>query len=124
MQRKGERKVRELKRRAAALDEAAKSTDDPALKQGLNDDFAAVSVRLKNAEKTLKDFCRQTGRRNDTFRSQVNGFGRSVSQKAVYQNNLAFQESMRKKGFQNPPKSLAKMEEMQYNDPKSLFSIF
>lgn len=62
MQRKGERKVRALKRRAAALDEAAKNTDDPALKQGLNDDFAAVSVRLKDAEKTLKDFCRQTGR--------------------------------------------------------------
>ena len=83
MQRKGERKVRELKRRAAALDEAAKSTDDPALKQGLNDDFAAVSVRLKDAEKTLQDFCRQTGRRNDTFRSQVNGFGRSTAQRAV-----------------------------------------
>lgn len=83
MQRKGERKVRALKRRAAALDEAAKSTDDPVLKQGLNDDFAAVSVRLKDAEKTLQDFCRQTGRRNDTFRSQVNWFGRSVSQRAV-----------------------------------------
>lgn len=83
MQRKGERKVRALKRRAAALDEAAKNTDDPALKQGLNDDFAAVSVRLKDAEKTLKDFCRQTGRRNDTFRPQVNGFGRSTAQRAV-----------------------------------------
>ena len=83
MQRKGERKVRALKRRAAALDEAAKNTDDPALKQGLNDDFSAVSVRLKDAEKTLKDFCRQTGRRNDTFRSQVNGFGRSTAQRAV-----------------------------------------
>lgn len=83
MQRKGERKVRALKRRAAALDEAAKNTDDPALKQDLNDDFAAVSVRLKDAEKTLKDFCRQTGRRNDTFRSQVNGFGRSTAQRAV-----------------------------------------
>lgn len=83
MQRKGERKVRTLKRRAAALDEAAKNTDDPVLKQGLNDDFSAVSVRLKDAEKTLKDFCRQTGRRNDTFRSQVNGFGRSTAQRAV-----------------------------------------
>ncbi|WP_303128734.1 phage minor capsid protein [uncultured Ruminococcus sp.] len=83
MQRKGERKVRALKRRAAALDEAAKNTDDPVLKQGLNDDFAAVSVRLKDAEKTLKDFCRQTGRRRDAFREQVNGFGRSTAQRAV-----------------------------------------
>lgn len=47
-----ERKVRTLKRRAAALEEAAKNTDDPVLKQGLNDDFSAVSVRLKDAEKS------------------------------------------------------------------------
>lgn len=83
MQRKGERKVRTLKRRAAALEEAAKNTDDPALKQSLNDDFSAVSVRLKDAEKTLKDFCRQTGQRSDPFREQVNGFGRSTAQRAV-----------------------------------------
>ena len=83
MQRKGERKVRTLKRRAAALEEAAKNTDDPALKQSLNDDFSAVSVRLKDAEKTLKDFCQQTGQRRDTFREQVNGFGRSTAQRAV-----------------------------------------
>lgn len=84
MQRKGERKVRTLKRRAAALEEAAKNTDDPVLKQGLNDDFSAVSVRLKDAEKTLKDFCQQTGQRRDTFREQVNGFGRSTAQRAVH----------------------------------------
>lgn len=84
MQRKGERKVRTLKRRAAALEEAAKNTDDPALKQSLNDDFSAVSVRLKDAEKTLKDFCRQTGQRRDAFREQVNGFGRSTAQRAVH----------------------------------------
>ena len=83
MQRKGERKVRTLKRRAAALEEAAKNTDDPVLKQGLNDDFSAVSVRLKDAEKTLKDFCQQTGQRRDTFREQVNGFERSTAQRAV-----------------------------------------
>ena len=84
MQRKGEQKVRTLKRRAAALEEAAKNTDDPVLKQGLNDDFSAVSVRLKDAEKTLKDFCQQTGQRRDTFREQVNGFGRSTAQRAVH----------------------------------------
>lgn len=83
MQRKGERKIRTLKRRAAALEEAAKNTDDPVLKQSLNDDFSAVSVRLKDAEKTLKDFCQQTGQRRDPFREQVNGFGRSTAQRAV-----------------------------------------
>lgn len=40
-------------------------------------------MRLKDAEKTLKDFCQQTGQRRDTFREQVNGFGRSTAQRAV-----------------------------------------
>ena len=40
-------------------------------------------MRLKDAEKTLKDFCRQTGQQRDAFREQVNGFGRSTAQRAV-----------------------------------------
>ena len=79
----------------------------------LSGDYTAEQL-----EADLRDFCKQTRRRNDTFRQQVHGFGRSEAQRAVHQNNLAFQESMRKKGFQNPPKSLAKMEKMRYNDPK------
>lgn len=118
MQRAGERKVRALKRRTLAAQEAVKSAPDDATRSMLESDYTAHAAKLKDAEKQLKDFCKQTGRRNDTFRTQVHGFGRSDAQKAVYQNNLAFQKTMRKKGFQNPPKSLAKMEKMQYNNPK------
>lgn len=118
MQRAGERKVRALKRRTLAAQEAVKSAPDDATRSMLESDYTAHAAKLKDAEKQLKDFCKQTGRRNDTFRTQVHGFGRSEAQKAVYQSNLAFQKAMRKKGFQSPPKSLAKMEKMQYNNPK------
>lgn len=100
-------------RRAIAMQSAMDNAKDDATKEELSGDYTAEQL-----EADLQDFCRQTGRRNDTFRQQVHGFGRSEAQRAVHQNNLAFQESMRKKGFQNPPKSLAKMEKMRYNDPK------
>lgn len=83
MQRAGERKVRAIKRKAVALDEAANAATEPKLKQHLTDDFTTVSVRLKDAEKTLKDFCKQTGRRRDAFREQILEFERSQAQKAV-----------------------------------------
>lgn len=118
MQRAGERKVRALKRRTLAAQEAVKNAPDDATRSMLESDYTAHAAKLKDAEKQLKDFCKQAGRRNDTFRTQVHGFGRSEAQKAVYQSNLAFQKAMQKKGFQSPPKSLAKMEKMQYNNPK------
>lgn len=83
MQRAGERKVRALKRRTLAAQEAVKSAPDKETKAVLQADYAANAAKLKDAEKQLKDFCKQTGRRNDTFRTQVHGFGRSEAQKAV-----------------------------------------
>ena len=83
MQRAGERKVRALKRRTLAAQEAVKSAPDDATRSMLESDYTAHAVKLKDAEKQLKDFCKQTGRRNDTFRTQVHGFGRSEAQKAV-----------------------------------------
>lgn len=83
MQRAGERKVRALKRRTLAAQEAVKSAPDKETKAVLQADYAANAVKLKESEKQLKDFCKQTGRRNDTFRTQVHGFGRSEAQKAV-----------------------------------------
>ena len=105
-------------RRAIAMQSAMDNAKDDATKEALSGDYTAAALKLKQLEADLRDFCRQTGRRNDTFWQQVHGFGRSEAQRAVHQNNLAFQESMRKKGVQNPPKSLAKMEKMRYNDPK------
>ena len=83
MQRAGERKVRALKRRTLAVQEAVKSAPDDATRSMLESDYTAHAAKLKDAEKQLKDFCKQTGRRNDTFRTQVHGFGRSEAQKAV-----------------------------------------
>ncbi len=40
--------------------------------------------KLKSQEAKLKDFCQKTNRRVDTFRVQVSGFDKSVSQKAVW----------------------------------------
>ncbi|WP_276686755.1 phage minor capsid protein [Ruminococcus callidus] len=84
MQRAGERNVRALKRRTLAAQTAVENAPDEETRVALQADYEANAVKLKDAEKTLKDFCHQTGRRNDTFRSQVNGFGRSASQKAVH----------------------------------------
>lgn len=84
MQRAGERNVRALKRRTLAAQTAVKNAPDEETRAALQADYEANAVKLKAAEKQLKDFCHQTGRRNDTFRSQVNGFGRSASQKAVH----------------------------------------
>lgn len=84
MQRAGERKVRALKRRTLAAQEAVKSAPDDATRSILESDYTAHAAKLKDAEKQLKDFCKQTGRRNDTFRTQVHGFGRSEAQKAVH----------------------------------------
>lgn len=83
MQRAGERKVRALKRRTLAAQEAVKSAPDDATRSILESDYTAHAAKLKDAEKQLKGFCKQTGRRNDTFRTQVHGFGRSEAQKAV-----------------------------------------
>lgn len=84
MQRAGERNVRALKRRTLAAQTAVENAPDEETRAALQTDYEANAAKLKAAEKTLKDFCRQTRRRNDTFRSQVNGFGRSVSQRAVH----------------------------------------
>lgn len=83
MQRAGERKVRALKRRTLAAQETVKNAPDDATRSMLESDYTAHAAKLKDAEKQLKDFCKQTGRRNDTFRTQVHGFGRSEAQKAV-----------------------------------------
>ena len=84
MQRQGERNVRALKRRTLAAQTAVENAPDEETKAVLQADYAANAVKLKDAEKQLKTFCSQTGQRRDTFREQVDGFGRSAAQKAVH----------------------------------------
>lgn len=79
VQRAMERKIRSTRRELIGLDELIKGGDS-----GAKVDFDNLSVRLKKQETKLKDFCKNTDRRVDKFRVQVNGFDKSVSQKAVW----------------------------------------
>lgn len=56
---------------------------DDSTKEALSGDYTTAASKLKQLEADLRDFCRQTGHRNDTFRQQVHGFGRSEAQRAV-----------------------------------------
>ncbi len=90
-----ERDIRKLKREAAAINAGIESAGSEALEKGLREDFAAVSVKLKAREKELKEFLQHTGNLPDTSRVWVNGFGRSVSQKAVHANKKALTSGMK-----------------------------
>ena len=96
MQRFQERQIRSTKRKLTGYDAGVKAADDEVLKNTLQQRFESESVRLKEQEKKLKAFCRQTGRRIESARTQVHavldskgnivGFNRSVAQKAVWAN--------------------------------------
>lgn len=84
MQRKFERDIRGLKREAAAADTGRSNAPNDELRQQFSNDFTAVSVKLKEKERQLNDFLKQTGELPDNARTQVMGFGRSQAQKAVW----------------------------------------
>lgn len=86
IQRRKEREIRDLKREAVAYDTAIKETDDEELKSKLKDDFTKTSNKLKDKEKALADFTKETGIKRDKFREQVQGFNRSVSSKSTWAN--------------------------------------
>lgn len=96
MQRAQERKIRGTKRKLVGYDAGMKNTDDEASKALFQKQFNAESVRLKQQEKMLKDFCKKTGRQYESARTQVHavkddkgnivGFNRSVARKAVWAN--------------------------------------
>lgn len=86
MQRKFERDIRSLKREAVAYDTGCSTAADNMLKQQFSDDFTAVSVKLKDKERQLEKFLKDTGNLPDNARVWVNGFNKSVSQKAVWAN--------------------------------------
>ncbi len=97
MQRFQERQIRSTKRKLTGYDAGIKvAGNDEVLKNTLQQRFESESVRLKEQEKKLKEFCRQTGRRVESARTQVHavldskgnivGFNRSVAQKAVWAN--------------------------------------
>ena len=82
-QRRLERAVRDCKLRLSATDAARQETTDPKLRAQLDEDFARQSKALREARDKLADFQNGTGLLPDTSRTQVYGYGRSISQKAV-----------------------------------------
>ena len=70
MQRALERKIRKAKREYLSLDAAGQDT-------------AESAVKLRRARTQLNDFLTETGLRQDNFREQVAGFGRSAAARAT-----------------------------------------
>lgn len=86
-QRAYERAVRQSKRELAALDASrSAASDDDALKQKLDREFQRKAVVLKRREAKLAEHLRASGLLPDNSRVRVDGFGRSVSGKAVWAN--------------------------------------
>ena len=82
-QRDMERQVRQTRNGLVGLDEGMK------VNPALQNEFAATSIKPKDQEARLKDFCGQTGLTYETPRVQVQGFNISVSQRTVWANKKA-----------------------------------
>ncbi|MGN0598875.1 MAG: phage minor capsid protein [Oscillospiraceae bacterium] len=91
-QRAYERSIRKSKRELSALDGARSATEDPVLKAKLDREFERKSVTLKNREARLAEHLKATGLLPDNSRVRVDGFGKSVSQKAVWANKHYIQK--------------------------------
>lgn len=86
-QRAYERKIRESKRILAAYDESIKNADDEAIKKAYQNIFNKESVKLKNREAELNNFCDKTGLLKRNVRVQKYGFNKTISQKVIDSNN-------------------------------------
>lgn len=93
MQRALERNIREKKRQVSAAHACIESAQSDMEAKFAKEDFQKASVNLKKAEQNLKDFLKQTGFQNDNARTWVNGFGRSISQKAIHANKKSLTSS-------------------------------
>lgn len=82
-QRGYERAIRKSKRELAALDGARSSVSDPAKRAKLDREFERKSATLKRRETRLSEHLKSTGLLPDNSRVRVDGFNKSVSQKAV-----------------------------------------
>lgn len=115
-QRAYERSIRKSKRELSALDGARSATEDPVLKAKLDREFERKSVTLKNREARLAEHLKATGLLPDNSRVRVDGFGKSVSQKAYHTANKSYTAYMHQLGIENPPKTIALFNEMMYNN--------
>ena len=124
-QRSMERAVKQSKSTLVAYDEAMKNVEFDEERSAWMQEFEKESVKLKNREAKLVDFCEQTGLQRDRFREQVfaantmngvKGFGKSTSAKAVRSAQNHYDIWRKSIGAENTPKTLAKYYEMKYND--------
>ncbi len=124
-QRSMERAVKQSKSTLVAYDEAMKNVGFDEERSAWMQEFEKESVKLKNREAKLVDFCEQTGLQRDRFREQVfatntmngvKGFGKSTSAKAVRSAQNHYDIWRKSIGAENTPKTLAKYYEMKYND--------
>ena len=85
-QRYYERQIRATKRELAGYDAAITAATDGQTRAALQQEFDRASVKLKKQEGKLKDWTKEKELTPDPSRVQAGGFGRSVSQKAVWAN--------------------------------------
>lgn len=114
-QRALERRIRQTKRTLAACDEAINNLSDEELLKSLQKEFNWHSKKLKRQESELNAFCRKTDLLPDNSRTQVAGFGKSTSQKAVHSANKYYKTWSSEHNINNI-KTLAEYYNVKYND--------
>jgi hypothetical protein len=85
---------------------------------GDGDGLKEAAVRLRQDKSKYTDYCKAHGLGVHNENTQVYGYDRSKSMKTVWAERNAFIDNMHEKGVENPPKSLAKFREMEYNEPE------
>lgn len=106
-QRALERRIRQTKRTLAACDEALNNLSDEELLKNLQKEFNWHSKKLKRQESELNAFCRKTDLLPDNSRTQVSGFGKSTSQKAVWANKKQKMNAAANSAIRNTGKVLS-----------------
>lgn len=122
-QRAYERSIRKSKRELAALD-SARQEASPELRAKLDSEFERKSVTLKNREARLEEHLKATGLLPDNSRVRVDGFGKSVSQKAVWANKAYKSKHGRGAGSSTPSNAkdgfVHKIGNIDFNDKKAV----
>lgn len=106
-QRALERRIRQTKRTLAACDEALNNLSDEELLKNLQKEFNWHSKKLKRQESELNAFCRKTDLLPDNSRTQVAGFGKSTSQKALWANKRQKMNAAANSAIRNTGKVLS-----------------
>ena len=90
---------------------------------GDTDGFTAASIKLKQQERVYKDFSEKAELYTQNERTQVYGFDRSVSQKAIAANKKDYNHYAQLLGKENLPKTHAEFDEMRYNKSEDYLKL-